>query len=45
MDYRIIQRKNNILPQPNFMTFSKHVLLLSHKRVSEVEAEALKAYL
>lgn len=45
MDYRIIQDHNHIVPIPNYVTFSQHVMLLSQQRISDVEAIALKQYL
>jgi len=33
-----------LVPNPGFLTFSKHILALSHKRVSESEADALRSY-
>ena len=45
MDYRLTQTRLEIVPQPNFITFSEHFLFLCQQRISEAEAEALGDYL
>ena len=45
MDFRLIQDRNNIVPTPNYVTFSQHVMMLSQQRISDVEALALKQYM
>ena len=34
-----------VVPNPGFLTFSKHILVLSQQRATEVQAEALRSYL
>lgn len=34
-----------LVPNPGFLTFCRHKMLLAHTRISELEAEALRNYL
>jgi len=45
MDYRLTQIRQQVVPQPNFITFSEHFLFLCQQRISKAEAEALGHYL
>jgi len=45
MEYRLMQSRSKLVPNPNFISFCAHYLFLSQQRIQESEAIALKHYL